>query len=136
MFDFLPNLLISDVFAQDTVAQSQGGIMSFVPLLLIFGVFYFLLIRPQQKRAKEHQETLGNLKSGNEVRTNGGIIGIIKRVHNKEDVVDLEIANGVIIKMAKQNILEVIVSKKSPKSLNTKTKKKVATKSTTGSKSK
>lgn len=123
MFDSVSNFLVSNAFAQEVASQSQGGIMSFVPLLLIFGVFYFLLIRPQQKKAKEHQDTLGSLKSGNEVRTNGGIIGIIKRVHNKEDIVDLEIASGVVIKMAKQNILEVTSTKKIEKKDNKKVSK-------------
>ena len=80
-----------------------SGIASFVPLILIFVVFYFLLIRPQQRKAKEHQQFLGSLKKGERVVTNGGIHG---RITGLTDViVTLEIAEGIKIKVNRSSIL-------------------------------
>ena len=60
--------------------MSGQGIAQFIPLILIFVIFYFFLIRPQQKRVKEHKEMVKNLKRGDEVITSGGIIGVVERV--------------------------------------------------------
>ncbi|HIJ79737.1 MAG: preprotein translocase subunit YajC [Desulfobulbaceae bacterium] len=84
-------------------AGAQGGIMSFLPLILIFAVFYFLLIRPQQQKAKAHQEFVSNLKKGDEVLTSGGIIGKITGL--TDTVVTIEIADNVRIKISRQYIL-------------------------------
>ena len=67
----------------------MGGFASFIPLILMFAVFYFLLIRPQQKRAKEHQNMLSNVKRGDEVVTAGGLIGRILETTEQYLVVDL-----------------------------------------------
>ena len=80
----------------------QGGLVSFVPLILIFVVFYFLLIRPQQKRAKEHQNFLKNLKKGDQVVTNGGLLGEITGITDK--IVTLEIADKVRVKVSRQHV--------------------------------
>ncbi len=80
-----------------------GGIASFVPLILIFVVFYFLLIRPQQKKAKEHQQYLANLKKGAKVVTGGGIHGQITGL--TDTVVTLEIADNVRIKVNRGSIM-------------------------------
>jgi len=90
---------------------AAGGIASFLPLILIFGVFYFLLIRPQQKKAKEQQLFLSNLKKGDEVVTNGGLYGKITGL--TETVVTLEIAEGLRVKVSRQHILGSAVSVKS-----------------------
>jgi preprotein translocase subunit YajC len=83
---------------------AAGGIASFVPLILIFVVFYFLLIRPQQKKAKEHQNFLNSLKKGERVITSGGIYGRITGL--TDNVVTLEIADGgVTIKVLRSAIL-------------------------------
>jgi len=71
-------------------------------LIAMFGLMYFLLIRPQQKRAKDHKKVLSELKKGDEVVTNGGIVGKISSVD--ETFVDLEIASGVTVKVQKQGI--------------------------------
>ena len=64
--------------------QGVGGmISSFLPLILIFVIFYFLLIRPQSKKAKEHKEMLDNLKKGDKLMTNGGIYGVIEELEDK-----------------------------------------------------
>ena len=79
-----------------------GGIASFIPLILIFVVFYFLLIRPQQKQAKEQQQFLNDLKNGNKVITKGGIHGTITGL--TDTVVTLEIAQDVRVKVSRSAI--------------------------------
>lgn len=79
-----------------------GGFASFVPLILMFVIFYFLLIRPQQKKAKEHQEMIGNLKKGDKVVTSGGIHGTITKVDETD--VTMEVADKVRIKVTRANV--------------------------------
>lgn len=81
---------------------AAGGLASFIPLILIFGVFYFMLIRPQQKQAKLQQLFLSELKSGDKVLTTGGIHGTITGI--TDTVVTLEIADGVRIKVSRSSI--------------------------------
>ena len=90
--------------ANGAAPGGAGGIVSFVPLILIFVVFYFLLIRPQQKKAKEHQAYLSNLKKGDGVVTTGGLHGEITGI--TETVVTLEIAENLRVKVSRQHILE------------------------------
>ena len=78
-------------------AQQGNPLMSILPLVLMFVVFYFLLIRPQQKKQKEHRNTLANLKVGDRVLTGGGLYGTIQKI--KEDVLTIEIAENVRIKV-------------------------------------
>ncbi len=111
MTGFLSNILISDSIAQVVEAapapSATAGFANFVPLILIFLVFYFLLIRPQQKKLKEHQNVLKTLKNGDKVHTNSGIFGVVKSIDTKENTVDLEIASNVVIKILKQSISSV-----------------------------
>ncbi len=86
-------------------AGPAGNIGQFVPLILIFVVFYFLLIRPQQKKAKQHQQFLNDLKKGARVVTGGGIHGRITGI--TDSVVTLEIAEGVRIKVNRGSILGI-----------------------------
>ena len=72
---------------------------AFLPLILIFGVFYILLIRPQQKKVKLHREMLNNLKRGDKIITSGGIIGRINKVFDSREI-SLEISEGIEIKIA------------------------------------
>lgn len=98
-------------FAADAVGGGAGGsqgLISFLPLILIFIVFYFLLIRPQQKKAKEHQEFIANLKKGDEVLTSGGLQGKITGL--TERVATLEIADNVRVKVARSYILGSLAS--------------------------
>lgn len=98
--------MVDVAFATDGAAQGAagpGGLMSFLPLILIFIVFYFLLIRPQQKKAKEHQEFIANLKKGDEVLTSGGLQGKITGLTDR--VATLEIAENVRVKIARSYIL-------------------------------
>ena len=72
---------------------------TFLPLILIFAVFYFLLIRPQQRKVKQHKEMLSNLKRGDKIITSGGIIGTINKVADNRELT-VEVANNVEIKIA------------------------------------
>jgi preprotein translocase subunit YajC len=83
-----------------------SGFTSFIPLIFMFAIFYLLLIRPQQKKAKEHKALLETLKKGDQVITAGGIHGKIAAVD--ENVVTLEIATGVNIKINKGYIANVV----------------------------
>ncbi len=85
-----------------TAAGPFGNLGSFVPMILIFVVFYFLLIRPQQKKARQQQDFLGALKKGDEVVTSGGIYGKITGL--TDTVVTLEIADGLRIKVSRSAI--------------------------------
>ncbi|MBU0673041.1 MAG: preprotein translocase subunit YajC [Proteobacteria bacterium] len=95
--------MTSLAYAADVAPSAgPGGIASFLPLILIFVIFYFLLIRPQQKKVKEHQKFVSNLKKGDTVMTNGGIHGKITGI--TDSVVTLEIADNVKIKISRQYI--------------------------------
>ena len=80
---------------------------SFLPLILIFVIFYFFLIRPQQKKVKEHKSMVAALKRGDEVITSGGIVGIIERVH-EDDKIDLSISENVTVKVVKSTIQNLL----------------------------
>ena len=101
------SLLISQAHAQAAGATSSSpGIMNILILPLMLGVFYFLLIRPQQKRHKEHQNLLSKLASGDEVVTSGGLLGRITEVG--DSFVTVEIADGVRIKVQRQQITQLV----------------------------
>ena len=74
--------------------MSNSGIGQFIPLILIFVIFYFFLIRPQQKKAKEHKIMVENLKRGDQVVTSGGIVGTVERVM-ENDKIEIEISENV-----------------------------------------
>ena len=102
-------MLINNAFAQAaTSATESSPLMSFVPLILIFVIFYVLIIRPQSKKMKEHQNIVNNLKVGNKIITNSGIIGIVKGINDSEGQLEIEIADGVVIKMLKNHVLELV----------------------------
>lgn len=99
--------LISTAAAQASGAAGQpSALMQFLPLVLIFVVFYFLLIRPQTKRAKEHRAMIAALETGAEVVTSGGILG--KVVELGEQFVVVEIADGVKVKVQRHTITQVL----------------------------
>ncbi len=87
-------------------AQGQGGgLLSFLPLIFIFVIFYFLLIRPQQKRAKEHRQMLDNVKKGDKVILSGGEYGVVEEV--KQNTVVVKIAENVKVKYGKGYIAAI-----------------------------
>ena len=83
--------------------MSGSGFAQFVPLILIFVIFYFFLIRPQQKKVKEHKQMVASLKRGDEVVTSGGVIGTIDKVLD-DDKVDVLISTDVTVKVVKSTI--------------------------------
>ena len=89
-----------------------NAIAQFVPLILIFAIMYFLLIRPQQKKLKQHQEMVNNVRRGDQVVTQGGIVGKISKVKDDGEV-EVEIAEGVRVRVVKSTIAQV-VSKTEP----------------------
>jgi preprotein translocase subunit YajC len=91
------DFLISDAWAQGGAASQGSPIPSIVMLLVLFGLFYFLLIRPQQKRTKEHREMTEKLAKGDEVITQGGMLGRITKLG--DTFISLEIAEGTEIKV-------------------------------------
>ena len=101
MLDFL----ISPAYAQAGATQ-PGALMQFVPLVFILILFYFMLIRPQMKRSKEHRDMLGQLAKGDEVVTTGGLAGIVREIG--ENYLTVEIADGVSVKMQKSAIGSVL----------------------------
>jgi len=93
------NFFISDAMA--AAPQGPGeALTSFLPLIFIFIVFYFLLIRPQSKKAKEHKQMVEALAKGDEIVTNGGLLGRITKVG--DNFVELEVAEGVTVKVQRQ----------------------------------
>jgi preprotein translocase subunit YajC len=102
-----------DFFIASAHAQAAGGaaaapnpIMSFLPLVILFGVFYFMLIRPQMKRAKEQRAMVAALSKGDEVLTNGGLLGRIDDINDQ--FVSLEVASGVIVKLRRDAVSAVL----------------------------
>ena len=98
------DFFIASAHAQD--ATQPGGLMSFLPLIIIFVIFYFLLIRPQMKRAKEHKKLVSELANGDEVVTNGGLLGRITNVG--ESFVTIELADNVKVNVQRHAISSVM----------------------------
>jgi len=104
---------ISPAFAQAAGASPATSFVQFVPLVLIFVVFYFLLIRPQQKKLKEHKAMLEAVRRGDRVITNGGIIGLVTKVNTEKRELTVEIAENVRVQVA-QDMITSVVSKTEP----------------------
>jgi preprotein translocase subunit YajC len=98
-------MFISPAYAQ-AAGGSDGGFATLLPLVLIFVVFYFLLIRPQQKRAKQHREMLSAVRRGDKVVTGGGIKGTVTKVVN-DDELAVEIAEGIKIRVQRSLLASV-----------------------------
>ena len=96
-------MLISPAYAQAAGAAGPGLVESLMPLLLIFVVFYFLLIRPQQKKMKMHKEMLSTIRRGDRVITGGGIIGTVTKVVNDNEL-QVEIADGVKVRVERSMV--------------------------------
>lgn len=91
-------------------APAGSPLASMLPLLLIFIVFYFLLIKPQQKRFKEHQQLLGALKKGDQVVTSGGLVGKVVEA-DKDGITTIEIAPGVNVQVTKVSVSSLVADK-------------------------
>jgi preprotein translocase subunit YajC len=100
---------ISPAYAQDAAGGTGAVIMQLLPLILIFAVFYFLLIRPQQKKMKDHREMLQKLKRNDRVITGGGIIGTISKVRDDSDEIEVELAPGMRVTVLRGTITSVVM---------------------------
>ena len=98
-------MLISEAFASAGQAAPAGGdiLTSLMPIILIFFVFYFLLLRPQQKRMKEHKSVLDNLAKGDRVVTGGGVIATVKRIENDNQIL-VDLGNGQEVSVVRATI--------------------------------
>ena len=89
--------------------MESSGIAQFIPLILIFVIFYFLLIRPQQKKVKEHKAMVENLKKGDKIVTSGGITGTITRIVDN-DKVEVEITDNVVVEVIRGTGIQSIMN--------------------------
>jgi len=100
-------MFASPAYAQAVGGSAAAGISGFIPIILIFAIMYFLMIRPQQKKMKEHRAMVDALRKGDQVITQGGLIGKVTKV--KEDgEVEVEIASGVKVRVIQSTISQVM----------------------------
>jgi preprotein translocase subunit YajC len=99
--------LITPAFAQGAPAGGGDMILQFVPFILIFVIMWFLIIRPQQRRVREHREMVNNVRRGDTVVTTGGIIAKVTRAAEDATELEVEIADGVRVKLVRGMIAEV-----------------------------
>ncbi|OQX05288.1 MAG: preprotein translocase subunit YajC [Thiothrix lacustris] len=100
------DFLISNAHAEGAAAPAGGGIEMLLMMGVFFAIMYFMIIRPQQKRAKEHKQLLDGLSKGDEVVTGGGVLGKVAGIN--ENFVELTIADNVVIKVQKQAVASVL----------------------------
>lgn len=105
-------MFVTPAFAQAAGGAQGGGFEAFLPLILIFAVFYFLLIRPQQKKMKAHKASLKAIRRGDRVVTGGGILGTVTKVVDDNEVM-VEIADGVKVKV-QRSLISTVLSKTQP----------------------
>lgn len=100
------SFFISDAMAQDAAAGGDAGMINFVFLIALFAIFYFLLLRPQIKRAKEHKKMTAELAKNDEIVTSGGIAGRVSKVD--DSFIMLQVAEGVVLQVQKNAIASVL----------------------------
>ena len=105
-------MLISPAYAQGADGAGGFDVGFLLPMVLIFGVFYMLLIRPQQKKTKQHRELLEALRRGDRIITNGGLIGLITKVVDANELI-VEIAQGVRVRVAR-SMVSTVMAKTEP----------------------
>ena len=94
--------------------MSGSGIAQFIPLILIFVIFYFFLIRPQQKKAKDHKLMVNNLKRGDKVVTSGGIVGTVDRIVDN-DKIEILISENVLVEVVRDTGIQALLNNPEPK---------------------
>ena len=99
-------MFISPAYAQADGGDAASSVMQFLPLIAMFAVLYFIMIRPQMKKQKEHRAMIEALSAGDEVVTAGGLLGKVVRV--KEGNVELQVAEGVVVQMQKTAVVQVL----------------------------
>ena len=100
-------MLISPAYAQATGGLDQSALVQFLPLVLIFIVFYFLLIRPQQKKQKDHRATLDAIRRGDRVVTGGGILATVSKVVSPEEI-EVDLAPNVRVRVLRSTITSIL----------------------------
>ncbi len=100
-------MFATPAYAQAAGGGLGGGLAGMMPLILIFGIMYFLMIRPQQKKIKQHQAMVAALRKGDQVVTAGGLIGKVTKVGAENDI-EVEIASGVKVKVVQHTISQVL----------------------------
>jgi preprotein translocase subunit YajC len=100
-------MFISPAYAQGTSLMDQSALVQFLPLVLIFIVFYFLLIRPQQQKQKQHRTMIEALRRGDRIVTGGGVLGTVSKVVGPEEV-EVDIASGVRVRVLRSTIASVL----------------------------
>lgn len=100
------NMFINDAFAQTAGTAAAGSTMSMVvQLVLIFLVFYFILIRPQQKKIREHEAMLNAIKKGDKIITGGGVLGVVEKAN--DETLDVRIANGIVVTVYRATVRQM-----------------------------
>ena len=111
----------TDVYASEAPEIDMGGsamqdsapstiissMMNFAPLIIIFAIFYFLIIRPQQKKVKAHSQMLDSVVKGDKVTTSGGVLGVVKKIDHEESLLTIEIAKNVEIKILRSSVVDI-----------------------------
>ncbi|MEZ5479749.1 MAG: preprotein translocase subunit YajC [Thiolinea sp.] len=100
------SFFISDAWAQDAAAPAGGGLEMILMMVVFFAIMYFMIIRPQQKRAKEHKAMLESLGKGDEIVTGGGLLGKISNI--TDNFIEIEVADNIRVKVQKQAVATVM----------------------------
>jgi preprotein translocase subunit YajC len=100
-------MFVTPAYAQGIGGGGTGAIMQFLPLILIFAIMYFLLIRPQQKKVKQHQKMVSELRRGDQVVTQGGIIAKVSKVKDDNEL-EIEIAEGTRVRIVRSTVAQVL----------------------------
>ena len=100
-------MFVSPAYAQGAEGGGAAVFMQFLPLILIFAIMYFLLIRPQQKKMKEHKAMVESLRRGDQVVTQGGLIGKVSKVKDDSEI-EVELAEGVRVRVVRGTIAQVM----------------------------
>ena len=103
--------LVPALYAMASPSDQSGGMSSLIMFGLIFVIFFFLIIRPQQKKAKRHRLMLESIKKGDQVITGAGIFGTVNKVFDEQNYVLLEIADKIVVKLLKSQISDIIKPK-------------------------
>lgn len=103
--------MFSIAFASDAAQTTQSSILSFLPILVLIIVFYFFILRPQQKKIKQENEMRNKLRIGDKIVTSAGIFGSVTQIDDSKNVVSIEIAKNVIVTIYKASIAEVLIQK-------------------------
>ncbi|MFT8718669.1 preprotein translocase subunit YajC [Acetobacter sp.] len=111
----MTDFLISPAYAQSAgAAGSASGMLQLLPYALVFIIFYFLMIRPQQQKQKKHKENLANLRRGDKIVTAGGIVGVVRKAAPEMDEIEVEIAPNVSVRVLRGTVLTVLSSVEKP----------------------